>query len=60
VVAANRSTANGAEVMIGDPTAGNAKIEARVDLPEPCLAPLVFVTNPGGAWFAVSGSGTLR
>lgn len=35
---------------------GNAKIEARLDLPAPCLAPIIFVTSPGGAWFAVTGS----
>lgn len=35
---------------------GNAKIEAHVNLPHPCLAPIVFVTSPGGAWFAVTGN----
>ena len=35
--------------------AGNSKIEATVDLPSPCFAPIVFVTSPGGAWFAVTG-----
>jgi hypothetical protein len=34
---------------------GNASIEAMVDLPKPCIAPIVFVTSPGGAWFAVTG-----
>jgi hypothetical protein len=34
---------------------GNAQIEADVALPQPCLAPIVFVTSPGGAWFAVIG-----
>lgn len=34
---------------------GNAKIETRVVLPSPCIAPIVFVTNPGGAWFASTG-----
>jgi hypothetical protein len=34
---------------------GNAEIEADVSLPSPCLAPIVFVTSPGGAWFAVDG-----
>jgi len=60
VVVDNSSTANGAEVMIGDPTEGDAKIEAMLDLPEPCLAPIVFVTNPGGAWFAVTGVGVVE
>jgi len=35
---------------------GNAKIEAMVNLPQPCFAPIVFVTSPGGAWFAVTGN----
>lgn len=34
---------------------GNASIEATLDLPEPCIAPLIFVTSPGGAWFATTG-----
>lgn len=34
---------------------GNAKIEATVDLPSPCFAPIVFVASPGGSWFAVTG-----
>ena len=36
--------------------AGNADIRARVKLPEPCIAPVVFVASPGGAWFAATGS----
>jgi hypothetical protein len=35
---------------------GNADIKARVKLPEPCIAPVVFVASPGGAWFAATGS----
>lgn len=34
---------------------GDARIEATVLLPEPCIAPIVFVTSPGGAWFAATG-----
>jgi hypothetical protein len=36
-------------------TAGDSKIEATVSLPSPCFAPIVFVTSPGGSWFAVTG-----
>ena len=36
---------------------GNAKIEATLDLPNPCIAPIVLVTSPGGAWFASTGGG---
>ena len=35
---------------------GNAKIETTVTLPQPCIAPIVFVTNNGGSWFAVTGN----
>lgn len=35
---------------------GDAEIrELLSDIPSPCYAPIVFVTNPAGAWFAVSG-----
>jgi hypothetical protein len=34
---------------------GDSRIEATLDLPEPCIAPIVFVTSPGGAWFAATG-----
>jgi hypothetical protein len=55
VAIVNVITANGAEVMIGDPLNGDAKIEEDVDLPTPCIAPIVFVTSPGGAWFSATG-----
>jgi hypothetical protein len=34
---------------------GDARIRAKVVLPHPCLAPIVFVTSPTGAWFAATG-----
>jgi hypothetical protein len=34
---------------------GNAEIEQMLTLPSPCIAPIVFVTSPAGAWFAASG-----
>jgi hypothetical protein len=36
-------------------TAGNSDINATVSLPHPCIAPIVFVTSPGGMWFAATG-----
>jgi hypothetical protein len=36
-------------------TAGDAQTEQDVDLPTPCLAPIVFVTTPGGSWIATTG-----
>lgn len=55
VTTVNLTTTNGAEVMIGDPTEGNAKIRERLSLPSPCVAPIVFVTSPNGSWFAATG-----
>ena len=34
---------------------GNAEIEANLVLPQPCIAPIIFVGNAGGAWFAATG-----
>ena len=34
---------------------GDAEIDAHVNLPDPCYAPIVFVTNEAGRWFAVTG-----
>jgi hypothetical protein len=36
-------------------TAGNSDLNAMVSLPHPCIAPIVFVTSPGGSWFAATG-----
>jgi hypothetical protein len=35
--------------------AGDSDINATVSLPHPCIAPIVFVTAPTGAWFAATG-----
>lgn len=58
-VIVNTITQNGAEVMIGDPRNGNARISEVIVLPDPCLAPVIFVTSPTGSWFAVTGSETI-
>ncbi|HET7608780.1 MAG TPA: hypothetical protein VFL84_08905 [Gammaproteobacteria bacterium] len=55
VTTLNLTTLNGAEVMIGNPLNGDAEIEAQLTLPEPCIAPIVFVTSPTGSWFATTG-----
>jgi hypothetical protein len=34
---------------------GNATIVADLVIPEPCIAPIVFVTSAGGSWFAATG-----
>jgi hypothetical protein len=40
---------------------GDARIEATLTLPTPCVAPIVFVTSgtgaPPGSWFAATGAG---
>lgn len=46
-----------ANVTTGDFTAspaGDSTINARVSLPRPCIAPIVFVTGPG-IWLAATG-----
>ncbi len=34
---------------------GDGELDTSVALPSPCFAPIVFVTAPAGAWFAVTG-----
>ncbi|HKC57811.1 MAG TPA: hypothetical protein VKC35_16880 [Vicinamibacterales bacterium] len=34
---------------------GDSEIEDVVSLPTPCIAPIVFVTSPTGAWFSATG-----
>lgn len=34
---------------------GDGELDTTVALPSPCFAPIVFVTSPTGAWFAVTG-----
>jgi hypothetical protein len=36
--------------------AGNSEFETSVMLPNPCIAPIVFVTSAGGSWFAATGA----
>ena len=35
---------------------GNSRVDTRLELPNPCIAPIVSVTSPGGAWFAATGN----
>ncbi len=35
---------------------GDAHFNGTLSLPSPCLAPIVFVASPTGAWFAVTGN----
>ena len=36
---------------------GNMEAKGHVNLPRPCVAPVVFVTSPANAWFAATGVG---
>ena len=51
----NPTTANVSTGLFPADLAGNAEIEATLSLPSPCIAPVIFVTSPGGAWFAATG-----
>jgi hypothetical protein len=51
------STINVSTGLFPASKAGDASIEDRVDLPRECVAPIVFVTSPGSAWFAATGFG---
>lgn len=45
-----------ATVGLASEGGGDASIEATLVLPQPCFAPIVFITSPGGNWFAVTGN----
>ncbi|HEY5728917.1 MAG TPA: hypothetical protein VIS72_02630 [Anaerolineales bacterium] len=49
------TTANVSTGLFPADVEGNAHIKDTVALPSPCIAPIVFVTSPGGAWFASTG-----
>lgn len=34
---------------------GNAEIVADLVIPQPCIAPIIFVTSANGSWFAATG-----
>jgi hypothetical protein len=36
-------------------SSGDAVIRDKITLPDPCIAPIVFVTSSGGSWFAATG-----
>lgn len=49
------STVNTSTDQFPATMAGDAKIEATLHLPYPCVAPVIFVATPIGAWLAVTG-----
>jgi hypothetical protein len=63
IVSCLSTDADGEAIVVNVPTNrlfpadmnGDAHIEDEIALPDPCIAPIVFVTSPGGSWFAASG-----
>ena len=53
----NVSTAQTFPATLGLASAGggDARIETSLELPHPCIAPIVFVTSATGSWFASTG-----
>lgn len=49
------TTTNVSSPLVPASATGDAEIEATIELPSPCFAPIVFVTSPGDSWFAVTG-----
>jgi len=52
----NPTTVNVSTDPFAATTTGDAHIHARLALPSPCIAPIIFVTSPTGAWFAATGN----
>jgi hypothetical protein len=62
IVSCLSKDANGNAVVINVETGlfpadeqGNSSIQDTVSLPEPCIAPIIFVTSPTSLWFAATG-----
>ena len=53
--AGNLVTVNVATATFPADAAGNAQFADSVNLPQPCVAPILFVTSSGGAWLAATG-----
>ena len=51
------ATANVATDPFPATATGDSKIEAQVNLPTPCLAPIIFVGPSPTTWFAITGLG---
>lgn len=51
----NASIVNASTEVFPATPSGDADIRAQVNLPSPCVAPVVFVTSSGLTWLAVTG-----
>lgn len=49
------TTANVSTQLFDVTLGGDGHLDTTVALPSPCFAPIVFVTSPTGAWFAITG-----
>jgi hypothetical protein len=49
------TTSNVESDTVSATTTGDATISANLNLPDPCIAPVVFITNPTNLWFAATG-----
>lgn len=49
------TTVNASTGLFPADATGDSTIVDTVSLPEPCIAPIVFVTSPTGSWFASTG-----
>ncbi|MEQ4209997.1 hypothetical protein ABN028_15155 [Actinopolymorpha sp. B17G11] len=49
------TTVNVETGLVPATASGDARISTTVDLPDSCIAPVVFVTSPTGAWFSATG-----
>lgn len=49
------ATANISTELFDVTPRGDGHLDTSVALPSPCFAPIVFVTAPTGAWFAITG-----
>jgi hypothetical protein len=63
IVSCLSKDANGAATTVNVQTnpfpaspTGDSTISDMVSLPQPCIAPIVFIASPGGAWFAATGN----
>jgi len=49
------TTSNVESDTVSATTTGDATISANLNLPDPCIAPVVFITSPTNLWFAATG-----
>ena len=51
----NPTTVNVSTRVFPADAAGNLQVDDTISLPQPCIAPILFVTSSGGAWLAATG-----